>query len=201
MKAILGKHLPLAALLLLAAGCVNVDYIGQTFDPIPEGTPVEYFGNREEIPAGKYRIIGRGVISTTRRLDHYDIREILIDEARKRGADAVVLVRQKRVKRGVYERESDVSAVDTTPASDSSNVKPGGERLEVSLDRSDPLVGEHHSRFELELRMLFLKSKDELEDQLARRGSELDRLVKQPEPARKTPEKAPEKDPETPKTP
>jgi len=197
MKAIIGKYLPLAAWLLFAAGCVNVDYVGQTFDPIPEGTPVEYFGDRKEIPAGKYRIIGRGVVTTTRRLDHYDIREILVDEARKRGADAVVLVGHKRTWRGIYEREPDVSAVDTSPVSNSNNVRPGGEPLEISLDRSEPLRGEQHSRLELELRVLFLKTKEDLEDQLARRGSELDRLVKQPEPAQKAPEKAPE----TPKAP
>jgi len=204
MKAILNKYLPLAAWLLFAAGCVNVDYVGQTFEPIPEGSPVEYFGSRADIQPGKYRIIGRGVVTTTRRLDHYDIREILIDEARKRGADAVVLVDQKRVMRGIYEREPDISAVDTSPASNSGNIKPGGEPLDVSLDRSESPRGEHHYRVELELRVLFLKSKDELEQQLARRGRELDRLVKQPEPARKTPEKKPEtpkKASEAPKTP
>ena len=192
MKAILSKYLPLAAWLLFAAGCVNVDYVGQTFEPIPEGTPVEYFGSRRDIPPGKYRIIGRAVVTTTRQFDKYDIREMLIDEARKRGADAVVLVDFKRVKRGVYESEPDVAAVDTAPASKSGNVKPGGEPLDISLDSSEPLRGEHHYRIDLELRVLFLKSKDELEQQLARRGRELDRLVKQPEPAQNVPEKAPE---------
>ena len=172
-----------AALLLFAAGCVNVDYVGQVFEPIPEGKPVEFFKERGEIQPGKYRIIGRAVVSTTRRLDHYDIREILIDEARKRGADAVVVVAQKRVRRGIYERESDISAVDTTPASKSSNVLPGGRTLEVSLDSTEPLQGEHHYRTDLELRVLFLKSKEDLEQELARRGRELDRLVKQPDPA------------------
>ena len=172
-----------AALLLLTAGCVNVDYVGQVFEPIPENKPVEYFGSRGDIQPGKYRIIGRAVVSTTRRLDHYDIREILIDEARKRGADAVVLVGQKRVRRGVYARESDISAVDTAPASKSANVLPGGQPLEVSFDSTEPLQGEHHYRTELELRVLFLKNKEDLEQDLARRGRELDRLVKQPDPA------------------
>lgn len=184
MRSILCKCLPAAALLLFAAGCVNVDYVGQTFEPIPENKPVEYFKDRGEIPPGKYRIIGRAVVTTTRRLDHYDIREILIDEARKRGADGVVLVHQKRVRRGVYDRESDVAAVDTAPASKSGNILPGGGALEVPLDSSVSLQGEHHSRIELELRVLFLKDKEDLEQELARRGRELDRLVKQPDPAK-----------------
>ena len=187
MKAILKKFLPSAVLCFCAAGCVNVDYVGQTFPPIPEGTPVEFFASRDEIQPGKYRIIGRGVVTTMRRLDKYDIREILIGEARKRGADAVVLVGQKRVRRGVYEREPDVAAVDTSPATHASNIKPGGEPLEISLDRSETLEGEHHYRIELELRVLFLKTREDLEQELARRGRELDRLVKQPDPARSAP--------------
>ena len=183
-----------AALLMLLAGCVDVDYVGQTFDPIPEGSPVEYFNSRKEIQPGKYRIIGRAVITTWRRLDHYDIRELLTDEARKRGADAVALVGFKRIWRGVYERDADVAAVDTSPASKSGNVKPGGEPLEVSFDRSEPIRGEHRARQELEMRVLFLKDKEALEEQLARRGRELDRLVKHPDPAESAaPEEKPEK--------
>ena len=175
-----------AAVLLLLSGCVYVDYVGQTFDPIPEGEPVVYFKDRKEIKPGKYRIIGRAVITTTRRLDKYDIQELLIDEARKRGADGVALVEYKRIRRGVYAGEMDVAVTDTAPATKSSNVKPGGEPLEVSFDRSEPLKGEQHSRHELKLRVLFLKDKEALEQQLARRGRELDQLVKQPDPAGKS---------------
>lgn len=191
MKTMICRYLPLAALLFFVAGCVGVDYVGQTFDPIPEGSPVEYFSDRKEIPTGKYRIIGRAVIHTTWRFDKYDIREMLIDEARKRGADAVVLVDSKRIKRGVYERESDNAALDIAPATRAGGVtKPDGEPLYVSLDRAEPLEGEAHYRIELELRALFLKDREALEQQLARRGRELDRLVKQPEPAQRAPEKA-----------
>ena len=172
-----------AAVLLLLSGCVHVDYVGQTFDPIPEGEPVTFFKNRNEIKPGKYRIIGRAVITTTRGLDHYDIRELLIDEARKRGADGVALTEQKRIRRGVYAGERDASVKDTAPASKSGNVTADGRPLEVSFDPSDPLRGEHNTRQELKLRVLFLKDKEALEQQLARRGRELDRLVKQPDPA------------------
>ena len=185
MSSIPCRSLSAALLLLLIAGCVNVDYVGQNFAPIPEGKPVTYFAERREVPPGKYRIIGRAVVSTWRRFDKYDAREFLMDEARRRGADAVVLVYHKAVRRGVYERESDVSAVDISPASNSGNVLPGGAELSISLDRSVPLEGEHHYRTEQELRVLFLKSKDDLEQELARRGRELDRLVKQPDPAKK----------------
>ena len=174
-----------AAVLLLLSGCVHVDYFGQNFDPIPEGEAVTYFKSRGEIKPGKYRIIGRAVVTTTRSLDHYDIQEVLIDEARKRGADGVVLVGFKRTRRGVYAGEMDVAVTDTAPTTNSVNITPGGEPLEVSFDRSEPLRGEQHARTELELRVLFLKDKEALEQQLARRGRELDQLVKQPDPADK----------------
>ncbi len=172
-----------AAVMLLLSGCVHVDYVGQTFDPIPEGKAVTYFKNRGEIKPGKYRIIGRAIVTTTRRLDHYDIQEFLIDEARKRGADGVVLVERRRIRRGVYAGETDASVKDTTPPSNSGNITADGRPLEVSFDRSEPLKGEYHTRQELKLRVLFLKDKEALEQQLARRGRELDQLVKQPDPA------------------
>ena len=188
MKSFFCKFLPAAALLLLAVGCVRVNYIGQTFDPIPEGTPVTYFEKRDQIPAGKYRIIGRGEISTSGKFDRYDIRELLIDEARKRGADAVVLVSQKRTRRGIYERDPLDAGYDTAPATKSGNVKADGGPLDIPLDNST-LSGEHHFRQEIDLRVLFLKDREELEQQFARRGRELDRLVKQPDPAQGSPEK------------
>ena len=183
MRSFFCKFLPTAALFLLCAGCVNVDYIGQTFDPIPEGTPVEYFDGRARIPAGKYRIIGRATITTPRKFDYFDIRELLVDEARKRGSDAVVLVRQKHVLRGVYEREPSGAGHDIAPASNSGNVTADGEPLDIPLDSAVSVEGEHYFRSEIELRVLFLKNSADLEDQLARRGRELDRLVKQPDPA------------------
>ena len=183
-----------AALLPLISGCVYVDYIGQTFAPIPEGSPVTYFEGRSDIPAGKYRIIGRGEIFTTRSLDKYDIREILVDEARKRGSDAVVLVELKSVIRGVYERDTSDPGYDTAPATKSSNVKADGEPLYVPMNSTAVNVrGEAHSRRELKMRVLFLKTKEDLEQELARRGRELDRLVKQPDPANAKPAEKPEK--------
>lgn len=183
MKTMLCRYLPLAALLLCTAGCVDIDYVGQTFDPIPEGKPVEYFADRREIQPGKYRIMGRALIHSTWRVDKYDIREMLIDEARKRGADAVVLVDTKAFKRGVYERNEEIDGADIAPASRVGNIKPDGETQYISFDRAEPLQGEPHYRVELELRVFFLKDREALEQLLARRGRELDRLVKQPEPA------------------
>ncbi len=172
--------LPAAALL---AGCVSVDYTGQSFDPTPEDVPIDYFRSRREIPAGRYRIIGRGVISTTRRIDGYDIRELLTVAAREHGADAVALVSEKQVRIGVYEGSGDLIS---GPSSSSANVysmNPDGSPVQVdSFGAQTSLQGEVHYRTELEVRALFLKDREALEQLLARRGRELDALVKQNDP-------------------
>lgn len=168
-----------AALALLTAGCVSVDYVGQEFDPIPEGTPVTYFSGRDEIPPGKYRIIGRAHIKTTRKhFDKFDAREFLIDEARSRGADAVALVDLKRIKVGVYERDEASDLDISLPSKHGS-----GLELHEEFGKPTELRGETHSRREIHLRALFLKDREALEEILARRGRELDQLVKQPDPA------------------
>lgn len=167
------------ALALLAAGCVGVDYVGQEFDPLPEGTPVAYFAERGEIPPGKYRIIGRVMLKTTRKhFDKYDIREFLIDEARSRGADAVALVEVKKIKIGIYPREPSDS-LDISM----STKHPGSQMEHEIFGKQAELKGEAHGRREVHVRALFLKNREELEAILARRGRELDQLVRQPDPA------------------
>ena len=181
------KKLPfrcLPAVLLFLTGCMSVDYVGQSFDPIPEEEPVEYYTKRGEIPAGRYRIIGRAKITASWRYDKYDIREILIDEARKRGANAVALVGEKRERIGVYEREPGAPEIgDISFRSKVSTNVDGSPKTVAVLDTPADLHGEEHYRKELHLRVLFLRDRESLEQQLARRGREIDRLVKQPDPA------------------
>ena len=70
------------AALLLAAGCVDFDYVGREFPPTPESEPVVYFINREQIPPGEYRIMGRAVITAPDGTDGYDIQDLLMKKAR-----------------------------------------------------------------------------------------------------------------------
>ena len=98
------------AALLLAAGCVDFDYVGREFPPTPESEPVVYFINREQIPPGEYRIMGRAVITAPDGTDGYDIQDLLMKKARAYGADAVCLVRTRKVDVGLFSRN------DNTPA-------------------------------------------------------------------------------------
>ncbi len=167
----------------LLAGCVQVDYFGQSFDPTPETSPVEYYTSRDDIPAGKYRIIGRGTIATELRVDKYDIREALVEAARKHGADAVAAVAVNKVLVGVYPKEEDFDGSPTHPSrADSINPSSSSHAADKMLGRPTELRGGKSARTETHVRALFLKDKAALERILARRGKELDELVKQPEP-------------------
>ena len=183
MKRLFMPVLTLAAAGCLLSGCVNVDYVGQSFDPIPEGTAVEYFSARKEIPAGKYRIIGRGTIETTRKLDRFDLREILVDSAREHGADAVAVVSEKQVNVGVYPQENDMISGGLSSTANAYNLNPDGTPMEMdTFGAPSRLQGGTRFRTELHVKALFLKEREALEQQLARRGTELDTLVKQPDP-------------------
>ena len=116
MKPLFGSSLTLLVCCLFS-GCVQVDYFGQSFDPTPETSPVEYYTSKNDIPAGKYRIIGRGTIATELDVGKYDIREALIEAARKHGADAVATVSVTRVPVGVYPRDENFDGSPTHPSS------------------------------------------------------------------------------------
>ncbi len=182
MKPSFRSVLPLVVLSCLFSGCVQVDYFGQSFEPTPETSPVEYYTSRDDIPAGKYRIIGRGTIATEMRVDSYDIREALIDAARKHGADAVASVSVKQVLVGVYPQDVDFDGSPTHPARPESFNPSDSHVADEVLGKPAKLKGSVAFRTETHVRALFLKDKAALEQIFARRGKELDELVKQPEP-------------------
>ena len=180
MKPLFRILLPLFALSLVS-GCLHVDYFGQSFEPTPETSPVGYYTSRAEIPAGKYRIIGRGVIVTERRIDKYDIREALVEAAREHGADAVAAVSVTTREVGVYPQENELPDL-ASPPERSSSLTPDGAPREIDSFKTAELRGESKFRTETHVRALFLKDKAELERIFARRGKSLDELVTQPDP-------------------
>lgn len=176
------RSFPALFICCLFSGCVQVDYFGQSFDPTPETSPVEYYTSKSDIPAGKYRIIGRGTIATQLRVDKYDIREALIKAARKHGADAVASVSVNEVKVGVYPSDENFDGSPTHP-SRSEGFNPSSPRAADGIfDKPAELQEGRRKRTEVHVRALFLKDKTSLERIFARRGKELDELVKQPEP-------------------
>lgn len=178
-----------AAAMLLTAGCVDFDYVGRELSPTPDSTPVVYFINREQIPPGEYRIMGRVVITAPDGTDGYEIQELLMEKARLYGADAVCLVRVRKVDVGFFSRTDSAPAAPQRPL-DPANVDfkgaPSTEKAEQE-EYGPPvlLTGEKKSRREVLLEALYLKNKTELDALTSGQDREISGILgEKAEPAR-----------------
>ena len=70
---------------LLAIGCANVNYIGKSFEPT---TNVDLYFSKEDIEK-EYTVMGHAVGDGTS--DSNEIQKALIEEAKEKGADAVLI--------------------------------------------------------------------------------------------------------------
>ncbi|WP_294506227.1 hypothetical protein [uncultured Victivallis sp.] len=174
--------------LFCVAGCIDFEYVGREFEPTPISDPVTYYVNREQLPPGEFRIMGRAEISAPDGTDGYDIQELLLEKARAFGADAVCLVSARKVPVGYYPRE-EVNQGPQFPL-DPANVDfPGApEPLAAELQefgQPQTLSSTMGTRLEVEVKALFLKKKTELERLTAEQDQELDEILGEPsEPSR-----------------
>lgn len=81
-------------------GCVDLEYVGQTFPELPEDTEVAFFTPEIPVPEGEYHAIGRATVTAPGSTSNETLRDDLIESARDHGADAVQVVDFKRVKVG-----------------------------------------------------------------------------------------------------
>ena len=72
---------------LLTIGCASVNYVGKSFDPT---TNVDLYFSKEEIK-NEYTIIGHAIGSGKSFVSNDKILKKLIEEARSKGADAVLI--------------------------------------------------------------------------------------------------------------
>jgi len=177
--------------LCLAAGCVRIDYIGREFTPTPESEPITYYLNRGEIPPGEFRIIGRTTLTAPDGTDGYDIKDELLEKARACGADAVCLVRARKLKAGLYDREEpDPPKKPLDPADTAFHA---ASAVEAEYGKPVKLQGEKQFRMEVVVQALFLKKKAEVEKLIAGQEQELNRILgEKPEPSRAPAEDKPE---------
>lgn len=100
----------LAAVLTLT-GCIDVDYVGQDFPPLPEKDAVQFFDEKNPVPAGGYQPIGHATLTVPSGYGNVEVREKMAEIAREHGASAVriVSVKQRQVNR-YYEREGESAA-------------------------------------------------------------------------------------------
>lgn len=174
---------------LLTAGCVKCDYVGREFDPTPESEPVAYFRSRSEIPPGDFRIIGRATVTAPDGTDGYDIRDLLLEKARKSGADAVCQVRARKLHAGFYDRE-ETDPFEPQKPLDPANTEFRGAPSTGKAEKAEygepvKLQGEKRFRQEVVVQALFLKKKADLDKLMADQNREIsDTLAKPSEPSR-----------------
>ena len=93
------RNAALAALTLSAVGCMNVDYVGQSFPPLAEDSAVAVYSPSAP-PPENMRAIGRVYLTAPQGTSVEEISDELVALAREKGAEAVNIVESKRVNIG-----------------------------------------------------------------------------------------------------
>lgn len=92
------KVLCAAGAILFANGCIDVDYVGQSFPALPAGTGVTIYTPSSPLSdRGNYRAIGHVSITAPDGTTADEINSKLIALARENGSDTVSIVEFKRV--------------------------------------------------------------------------------------------------------
>ena len=96
--------LMLLPLLLCAAGCMQIDYVGKKFAPSEN---VRVYRSQTDIPSGEYTIIGRFTASVKPSVHPYEVEDAVFDKSVEYGGDAMVLVKKKDVMHGAYNSDAE----------------------------------------------------------------------------------------------
>ena len=104
------KTMPALGLLLMY-GCMNVEYVGQSFPALAENETVKVYSPNSPLDAEGYRVIGRVEIQAPDGTTQEDVVEELTGLARKHGAEVVNILEIKRVKIGTVAADPGVSRV------------------------------------------------------------------------------------------
>ena len=158
-------------LLLCCAGCMSFDYVGQTFDPRPDAAPVTVFRGRRTIPPDTYRIIGRGILTGSSRIDGYDRIQKMRTAARERGADAVCIVASRNVQVGFYPRFEGEFAEPSTIKANRDGTNAVGEPLQTDSfgEKSVEVRRENRDRYDFEIKVLLLKKREDFDEAMKTR--------------------------------
>lgn len=83
--------------LMILTGCINVDYVGQTYTKENPTEPILWFNDAVSVPPDIYQVVGRATVEASADYDQEQVREAILAEAEKRGADAVQVVSAESV--------------------------------------------------------------------------------------------------------
>ena len=88
----------LAAVIMTA--CVNIQYDGIAKEPLPDNEKVEMYFSREQVPAGKFTLMGKLKATAGTSWTAVEIQNRIRNFARSKGANAVLITDIKRVQDG-----------------------------------------------------------------------------------------------------
>lgn len=172
MRSDLFKIIAALILLVFFAGCMNFDYVGQSFAPKSESAVVNIFNGREKIPADQYRIIGRGTLTGPLSTDEYDRMAELRAVARKHGADAVCIVSATTKAVGYYPQSKGAFAPPISASANADNLNTRGEAWEMdSFGQIQTLNGKEKVRYDFVINTLLLKKISDFNTEMKERPS------------------------------
>lgn len=156
--------------LVLLTGCVDVEYVGQRFEPLPSDSPVVVWGASAEYPAEEYKVIGRATFTAPDGYTEVDLVEDMQATARKYGADGVKIVDRVRRSVGSSFRQPTEGRQLSSPASGNTGTSADGASL-YSDSFGDQVSGSVYrvERYEIFARTLLLMKKDRFDGIMARR--------------------------------
>ncbi len=129
-----------AAILILvyAQGCVNVSYTGKSY---PETANVEVLKKQKDIPAG-YELMGKAVATApSEEGTPKEMEKRIIEKAKAKGADAVMIVLYEQVKIG-EERDDQFMNISHDGAGWGMNVDTEGDTNQINATHTGTTTAE-----------------------------------------------------------
>ena len=168
-------------LLLLLAGCVDVEYVGQRFEPLPETDPVRIFDARSDYPIEDYRTIGRAVFTAPEDYGILELREKVENTAREYGADAVKVISSGRELISTVYRQPQRDRQRVSARAGTTGTTSDGSRLYVdTFGQETELTGAQFERYQLVIKVLLLMRQSRFEQLMAERRATVGETVEVP---------------------
>ncbi len=150
----------------LIAGCINTHYVGRSYPPTPESEIIAFYNRKQPLPENRYQPIGRAVTVAPDSYNSAEIKQEILSQARKHGADAVkvvdfkrILVAQQQIPQNSIEDNRTFGQWGNDRRADGSKIKvnAGGEVV--------PMRSQRYDRYQLRARVIFLRLKSKMSHQ------------------------------------
>ena len=120
-----------AVLAGLTVGCATIDYVGQSYQPT---TQVDLYFSEADVRR-EYQVIGQVVATGDQFLSAARLQERMVAQARKAGADAVIIVSFRRTR--LSDAQHVVETVTETKSDDETTVKKETSVEDVGADGNE----------------------------------------------------------------